>query len=44
MLIFRGQSLQNIFTKHLIELLLIPSGDGEQKPGPVKEKSYFNGM
>ena len=35
---------KNIFTKHLIELLLIPSGDGEQKPGPVKEKSYFNGM
>ena len=30
---------ENLLTKHLIELLLILSGDIEQNPGPEKEKS-----
>ena len=31
----------NVFTKNLIELLLILSGDIEQNPGPEKEKSHI---
>ena len=32
---------ENVFTKQLIELLLILSGDVEQNPGPEKEKSHI---
>ena len=32
---------ENVFTKQLIELLLILSGDVEQNPGPEKEKSQI---
>ena len=31
----------NVFTKQLIELLLILCGDVEQNPGPEKEKSHI---
>ena len=33
---------ENVFTKQLIELLLILSGYVEQNPGPEKEKSHIN--
>ena len=32
---------ENIFTKQLIVLLLILSGDVEQNPGPEKKKSHL---
>ena len=32
---------KNIFTKQLIELLLILTGDVEQNPGQTKEKSHI---
>ena len=32
---------ENVFTKQLIELLLIFCGDVEQNPGPEKEKSHL---
>ena len=32
---------ENVFTKQLIELLLILCGDVEQNPGPEKEKSHI---
>ena len=32
---------ENVFTKHLIDLLLILCGDVEQNPGPEKEKSLI---
>ena len=35
---------ENVFTKQLIELLLILCGDVEQNPGPEKEKSHITLM
>ena len=32
---------KNVFTKQLIELLLILCGNVEQNPGPEKEKSHI---
>ena len=32
---------ENVFTKQLIELILILSGDVEQNPGPEKERSHI---
>ena len=32
---------ENVFTKQLIELLLILSGDVEQNPGPEEERSHI---
>ena len=40
-LISTHSACENVFTKQLIELLLILCGDVEQNPGPEKEKSHI---
>ena len=40
-LISTHSACKNVFTKQLIELLLILCGDVEQNPGPEKEKSHI---